>query len=73
LPNLIAQQNTVPEFIQEEATPQRLAEALSVSCQGYKALDIDRLDMFVTVSRELTHTSGMRPSQQAARLVMGYI
>lgn len=71
LPNLIAQQNTVPEFIQEEATPQRLAEAL-LSIVKDTRLRQDQLDMFVRVW-ELTHTSGMRPSQQAARLVMEYI
>lgn len=68
LPNLILEENVVPEFLQRDCTPQNLAEAL-------KPLIIDgparrrQLDAFLQLDAKLA-SEGSKPSDRAAEVLL---
>ena len=65
LPNLLAKKALVPELIQDDATPERLAEALLNSLQVYQA-ESEMASTFERLHRELRLNAG----QQAAAAVI---
>lgn len=70
LPNLVIGQNAVPEFIQEEATPQALAAALAPLLDE-SAARAAQLAAFARVRARLLE-AGNHPSAQAAAIVLDY-
>jgi len=70
LPNLIAGDNFIPEFLQERATPPALAEALAMLLHSSKARDRQQAG-FEKVRAEIAG-AGVRPSARAARIVLDY-
>jgi lipid-A-disaccharide synthase len=70
LPNLVIGENAVPEFLQEEATPRALADALAPLIAGGPAREA-QLQAFARV-RERLLEAGLRPSECAASFVLHY-
>ncbi len=70
LPNLVIGAGAIPEFLQREATPQALAEALLPLLSGGPARDA-QLAAFAKVRAEIL-AGGDRPSAEAARIVLRY-
>lgn len=68
LPNLVLGENAVPEFLQEAATPQALAQALAPLIDGGAARQAQQR-AFVRV-RERILSAGPRPSERAAAIVL---
>lgn len=68
LPNLVLGENAVPEFLQEAATPQALAQALAPLIDGGAARQA-QLSAFNRV-RERILSAGPRPSERAAAMVL---
>ncbi|GJE58660.1 lipid-A-disaccharide synthase [Methylobacterium trifolii] len=69
LPNLILAENAMPEFVQAECTPERLAQALTPLVVGGPARDrqteaLDRIDGLMRLSGDEP------PSRSAARIVL---
>lgn len=70
LPNLIIGENIVPEFLQENCTPEKLAAALA-------ALFVDgperqsQSDVFPRIAERLRLPAGETPSSRAAAIVLG--
>jgi len=70
LPNLIAGENFIPEFLQERATPQRLADAIATLLQSPAARERQQLG-FAQVRAQIAG-AGDRPSARAAEIVLNY-
>ncbi len=70
LPNLIIGARAIPEFLQEQATPQALAEALAPLLAGGPERDV-QLAAFEEVRGRIL-AAGARPSAHAARIVLSY-
>ena len=69
LANLILGENAIPEFVQEDCTPPRLAAALQPLVQ--RGMGRSRqIDAFERLPGLLTPRDGSRPSEAAARAVM---
>ncbi|MBI1867007.1 MAG: lipid-A-disaccharide synthase [Methylocystis sp.] len=68
LPNLVLGEKAIPEFLQEAATPQALADALAPLVVGGAAREAQQR-AFVRV-RERILAAGPRPSARAAAIVM---
>lgn len=71
LPNLIAGEKTIPEFIQEAATPQALAEALRPLLEEKSAPRAAQLAAFARMRARLLG-AGRHPSARAAAIVLDY-
>ncbi len=70
LPNLIAGNNFIPEFLQERATPSILAETLATLLQSQSARDRQQAG-FAQVRARIAG-AGARPSARAAEIVLDY-
>jgi lipid-A-disaccharide synthase len=70
LPNLILGARVVPEFVQEEATPQALAASVRSLLEDGAQRDVQR-SAFVELRARMLQ-AGASPSAQAARLVLRY-
>jgi lipid-A-disaccharide synthase len=71
LPNLIAGDNAVPEFVQEAATPAALAGALATLLDDCEARAAQRA-AFERVRARLLE-AGTNPSARAAAIVLDYV
>jgi lipid-A-disaccharide synthase len=71
LPNLVLGERFVPEFLQEEATPAALADALAAIVDNGAAREAQRRGFALV--RELILSAGPRPSEKAARLTLDYM
>jgi lipid-A-disaccharide synthase len=69
LPNIIAGKEIVPEFIQEDATPEKLAAALLkfTDDRKYRERYLKNLE---SVREQLTPMGGKAPSEEAASIVL---
>lgn len=70
LPNLIAGENFIPEFLQEEATPTALAGAVATLLHSDAARD-RQASGFARVRAQIAG-AGDRPSARAAEIVLDY-
>ncbi|QGM96108.1 lipid-A-disaccharide synthase [Methylocystis parvus] len=70
LPNLVIGENAAPEFIQEQATPRALADALAPLLTDGRAREAQR-DAFRRVRERLLEAGG-DPSARAAQIVLEY-
>lgn len=70
LPNLILAENAMPEFVQAECTPQRLADTLSPLVTG-GAARVKQLDALARIDNRMSLPGGDEPSRAAARIVLG--
>jgi lipid-A-disaccharide synthase len=70
LPNLILGENAVPEFLQEQANPRALSEALA-SLLGDGPAREAQLSAFALV-RERILAAGANPSARAAKIILDY-
>ncbi|GJE56757.1 Lipid-A-disaccharide synthase [Methylobacterium thuringiense] len=70
LPNLILAENAMPEFVQAECTPQRLADTLSPLVTG-GAERVKQLDALARIDDRMSLPGGDEPSRAAARIVLG--
>ncbi len=68
LPNIVLGENVVPEFIQEDATAEKLTEALAPLLTGGPEFEAQR-SAFAHLETVMRAT-GKAPSEQAARLVL---
>jgi lipid-A-disaccharide synthase len=71
LPNLIAGENAIPEFIQEDATPQALAEALAPLLEEKSVPRAAQIAAFARMRARLLG-AGRHPSARAAAIVLDY-
>jgi lipid-A-disaccharide synthase len=77
LPNLILEENVVPEFLQRDCTPQNLADALvplmSDSPQRRRQIEaFGRLDAIMRIDRKGgAEGAAATPSERAAEIVLG--
>lgn len=69
LANLILGENAIPEFVQEDCTPPRLAAALQPLVQHGMGRS-RQIDAFSRLPSLLTPAGGIAPSEAAARAVM---
>ncbi len=69
LPNLILERNVVPERLQEECTPEKLAAALLPLLQDGSPERAAQVEGLAEVRRRVQHT-GESPSEMAARIVL---
>lgn len=69
LANLILGENAIPEFVQEDCTPPRLAAALQPLVQSGMGRS-RQIDAFGRLPALLTPTNGMMPSAAAAQAVL---
>ncbi len=71
LPNLIVEENFIPEFIQDRATAQNLAQAVK------KLLEDDKMRHQQIIAfkrvREALSLSGAKPSDRAAEVILEYL
>ena len=71
LPNLIVEENFIPEFIQDQATAQNLAQAVK------KLLEDDKMRHQQIIAfkrvREALSLSGAKPSDRAAEVILEYL
>lgn len=72
LPNLITGQRAIPEFHQEDCTPERLASALTAAA-GETADRAAQLAELAEVPLRLALPAGMVPSAAAAEIVLYYL
>ncbi len=70
LPNLIAGDNFIPEFLQERATPSSLADTLATLLRSQPARD--RQEAGFAQVRARIAGAGARPSARAAEIVLDY-
>ena len=70
LPNLVAAENTIPEFLQEAATPRALANALAPLLLEGDARE-KQLAFFDRVCARMLE-AGRNPSARAAEIVLEY-
>ncbi|CAJ0858662.1 lipid-A-disaccharide synthase [freshwater sediment metagenome] len=71
LPNLIAGENAIPEFIQKDATPQALAGALAPLLEEKSAPRAAQIAAFARMRARLLG-AGRHPSARAAAIVLDY-
>lgn len=71
LPNLIAGENAIPEFIQEAATPQALAEALTPLLDETSKSRAAQIAAFARIRARLLG-AGSHPSARAAAIVLDH-
>ncbi len=71
LANLVLAENVFPEFLQENCTPDALADAVSDLLQETPALAAQRTGLDLVVSKIML--KDMTPSQKAAKVVMSYL
>lgn len=70
LPNLILGDNAVPEFLQEDCTPEALADAL-LPLLGDTPERGAQIDAFARLDAAMRIAPGATPSGEAARVVLG--
>ena len=69
LPNLILSENAMPEFVQADCTPERLAETLAPLLAGGPARRT-QLDALARIDGEMRLPGDEEPSRAAARIVL---
>ena len=69
LPNLILSENAMPEFVQAECTPERLAETLAPLMAGGPARRA-QLDALARIDGRMRLSEDDEPSRAAARIVL---
>lgn len=69
LPNLILSRNAMPEFVQADCTPGRLADALAPLVEGGPVRDVQR-DALATIDGLMRLPNDGEPSRAAARIVL---
>ncbi|GEP00973.1 lipid-A-disaccharide synthase [Methylobacterium haplocladii] len=70
LPNLILAENAMPEFVQADCTPRRLAETLAPLVVGGPARS-KQLDALARIDDRMSLPGDEEPSRAAARIVLG--
>jgi lipid-A-disaccharide synthase len=68
LANLVIGENVVPEFLQEDCTPEKLAQALR-EVLGDSALRRKQLEAFAKID-QIMSTGNQQPSARAADIVL---
>jgi lipid-A-disaccharide synthase len=71
LANLVLGENLFPEFIQEECTPENLAEAVQELLRDSRSLGAQKAGLERVEKRILLH--GSTPSEEAAKIVLDYL
>jgi lipid-A-disaccharide synthase len=71
LPNIILGEKVVPEFLQENCTPQKISEALIPLMQGNVARAV-QLNAFDQVEDFMRLSGDAAPSEKAAEVVLSY-
>jgi lipid-A-disaccharide synthase len=71
LPNLILEENVIPEYLQRDCTPRNLADALLPLVAGGAARD-RQLEAFAKLDARMA-TAGMHPSDRAAEVLLRLI
>ena len=69
LPNLTLGRNAIPEFLQDECTPQTLAEALSALVVDGPARDV-QMGALAELDDRMLLPNGETPSGRAAEIVL---
>jgi lipid-A-disaccharide synthase len=69
LPNLVLGENAIPEFLQEDCTPERLAEALTALVEDGQAR-ARQIEALATLDAKMQLDNGESPSACAARIVL---
>ena len=72
LPNIILGENVVPEFLQDDCTPQNLSEALVPLMRGDVAREI-QLTAFDHLDEMMRLPVGETPSGRAAEIVLRHL
>ncbi|GEP09990.1 Lipid-A-disaccharide synthase [Methylobacterium gnaphalii] len=70
LPNLILAENAMPEYVQADCTPQRLADTLAPLVIG-EPERAKQLEALARIDRRMSLPDGEEPSRAAARIVLG--
>jgi lipid-A-disaccharide synthase len=71
LPNLILEESVIPEYLQRDCTPPKLADALVPLIAGGAARD-RQLEAFARLDARMA-TAGYHPSDRAAEVLLGLI
>jgi lipid-A-disaccharide synthase len=71
LPNLILEENVIPEYLQRDCTPRNLADALLPLIAGGAARE-RQLEAFTKLDARMA-TGGHRPSERAAEVLLALI